>query len=73
MGLKDALKKGIDNVSDTIDEASHRGAARTEHATRDLAGDEMTVGEKAKSMVNEAGHTVAAEIDHTKRDVRNNT
>ena len=80
MGLKDEFNKVVDNVKDTVEnvkdaasEAKHRAAAEAEQEKRDVAGDEMTTGEKASSMVNQAKNTVQGHIDATKRDVRSNT
>jgi flagellar hook-basal body complex protein FliE len=72
MGIKDELHKTIDNVSDTINQAGHETNAAAERATREAAGDTMTTGEKAKSILNEGKEKVLAEVDRTKRDVRNN-
>jgi hypothetical protein len=71
MGLKDEFIKVVDNVRDAASEAGHRSAAEGEQAKRDVAGDQMTVGENAESMVNQAKHSVAAEVDGAKRDIRN--
>jgi hypothetical protein len=73
MSLKDELKKTIDNVGDALNEAGHRVSAGTERATREAAGDEMTPGEKAKSVVNEGKENVLAGVDKAKQDLRNNT
>jgi hypothetical protein len=78
MSLKDALEKGIDavkkgaeNVKDTVSELGHRGAAEGEQTKRDVAGDEMTLGEKAGSVINQGTETIKGDIDAGKRDVRN--
>ncbi len=68
----DAIKKGAENVKDTIDEKVHHTAAEGEHAKRDLAGDEMTLGEKAGSVFNEGKENTLAGVDAAKRDVRSN-
>jgi hypothetical protein len=73
MGIKDELKKTIDNVSDTFSEAGHRANADAEHANRDVAGDVMTPGEKVGSMANEGKESVLADVDRVKRDFRNDT
>jgi hypothetical protein len=77
MGLKEELDKGLDaakkaaaNLKDAIGEAGHRGAAEGEATKRDLAGDEMTPGEKLGSALNQAKETTLADVDHLKRDVR---
>ncbi len=66
----DAVKKAAANVKDAVDEAAHRGAAEGEAARRDLAGDEMTPGEKLGSALNQAKETTLADVDRLKRDVR---
>jgi len=80
MSLKDSLDKGLDaikrgaeNTKDAISEATHRGAAEAEQSKRDIAGDDMTLGENAKSVLHQGSETAKAEIDAAKRDVRNNT
>jgi hypothetical protein len=72
MGLKDELKKTIDNVSDAVSEAGHRGNAAGERAQREVAGDTMTPAEKVGSVLNEGKENVLAETDRAKRDVREN-
>jgi hypothetical protein len=73
MDLKETAKKVIDDVDDAVHEAGHRGAAEAERAKRETAGDNMTLGEKTKSVANEGSHRVQAEVDRVKRDVRDNT
>jgi len=70
MGLRDDVKRGVDNTADAVDEAKHRAAAEAEKLRRETAGDVMTPGEKAKSAIDEAGHRVAAGVDHLKQDIR---
>ena len=67
----DAVKKGAENVKDTVSELGHRGAAEGEQTKRDVAGDEMTLGEKAGSVINQGTETIKGDIDAGKRDVRN--
>ncbi len=71
MGLKDELNKVVDNVKDAASEAGHKSAAEGEQAKRDVAGDDMTAGEKAGSMFNQAKNSVQADADSTKQDIRN--
>jgi len=71
MGLKDEFKNVVDNVKDAVSEAGHRSEAEGEQTKRDVAGDTMTTGEKAGSMLNQAKNNVQAEADSTKRDIRN--
>lgn len=70
--MADTVKDTVDNVRDGVNEAGHRTQADAEQQKRNLAGDEMTTGEKAKSMFNQGKNEVQAEYDKTKRDVRNN-
>ncbi|MBV9403250.1 MAG: hypothetical protein JO018_05930 [Candidatus Eremiobacteraeota bacterium] len=69
----DAVEDTVKNVRDTVNEASHRTEARTEEEKRRLAGDAMTPGEKAESVVNEGKNRVQAEWDKTKREAREET
>ncbi|MBD5633160.1 MAG: hypothetical protein IAI49_01675 [Candidatus Eremiobacteraeota bacterium] len=71
MGLKDELVKGLDNVKDAFSEAGHRSAAEGEQAKRDVAGDQMTVGENVGSIANQAKNTIAADVDSAKQELRN--
>ncbi len=71
MGLKNELNKVVDNVKDAASEAGHKSAAEGEQAKRDVAGDDMTAGEKAGSMFNQAKNSVQADADSTKQDIRN--
>jgi F0F1-type ATP synthase membrane subunit b/b' len=73
MGIKDELHKVIDNAADALSEAGHKVNASTEQAKRDAAGDEMSTGEKAKSVLNQGKENVLAEVDRAKQDVRNKT
>lgn len=80
MGIKDEFEKAVDkakdavaNVKDAAHEATHRSVAEAEQTKRDVAGDQMTVGENAESMLNQAKNSVQAEIDAAKRDVRTHT
>jgi hypothetical protein len=80
MGIKDEFDKVVDkakdaiaNVQDAANEAAHRSAADAEQTKRDVAGDQMTVGENAGSMLNQAKNSAEADIDAAKRAVRNNT
>ncbi len=80
MGLKDALnnmgdsiKGAVDNAKDATSEAGHKSAAETEQTKRDVAGDQMTTGDKAGSMFNQAKNSIQADTAGAKQDVRNNT
>lgn len=73
MGIKDELKKTIDNVADTFSEAGHRTNAEAERTDREIAGDTLTPGEKLGSVANEGKEGVLADIDKAKRDFRNET
>jgi hypothetical protein len=80
MGLKDQFdkvvdktKETLDNVKDAVSEGSHRGEAKAEQTKRDVEGDQMSVTEKAGSMLNQAKNTVQANVDEAKQDIRKNT
>ncbi len=73
MGLKDAFDKFGKDVKDTANEAGHRSAAEGEQAKRDVAGDEMTPGDKAGSMVNQATESLKGDVSATKREARDST
>ncbi len=73
MGLLDEVGKVVENVKDAISEAGHRSAAEAEQTKRDVAGDQMTTGEKIGSVVNQAKHSTQAEVDRAKQDLRSNT
>ncbi|GAC1659087.1 MAG: hypothetical protein NVS4B13_03110 [Candidatus Elarobacter sp.] len=68
----DAAKKGVENVKDSVSELGHRTAAEGEQTKRDVAGDEMTLGEKAGSVIHQGTETIKGDLDAGKRDVRNN-
>lgn len=69
--MADTVKDTVDNVRDSLNEAGHRTQAEAEEQKRNVAGDEMTAGEKAQSMFNQGKNDVQAEYDKTKRDLRN--
>jgi hypothetical protein len=80
MAIKDAFDNLLDIARDTVanvmvatNEATHRTAAEAEQTKRDVAGDQMTVGQNGGSMLDQAKNYVRADIDAAKRDVRNNT
>lgn len=73
MGIKDELKKTIDNVSDAFSEAGHRTNAEAEHTNREVAGDALTPGEKIGSVATEGKESVLADVDRAKRDIRSDT
>ena len=81
MGLKDDIANAASSIKhaaehagkdlhDAVKEEWHKGEADAEHAKRDAAGDAMTPGEYAGSMLNEAGSNAQAGIDRAKRDLR---
>ncbi len=70
MGLKDALENAGKDIKDSVNEAGHRSAAEGEQAKRDVAGDQMTAGEKAGSMLNQATESVKGDISAGKREAR---
>jgi hypothetical protein len=67
----DAIKKTVDNTTDTIHEGQHRSAADAERARRKVFGDELNPGEKVASVTNETVRRAQAEIDAAKRKARN--
>jgi polyhydroxyalkanoate synthesis regulator phasin len=71
--MGDDVKKVVDDIKDAGREAKHRTEAGLEHAKRDIAGDEMTAGEKIKSVVHEDVENTKADVDHAKRAVRDKT
>jgi hypothetical protein len=71
--MGDDVKKIVDDTKDALHEIKHRSEAGIERATRDIAGDEMTTGEKVKSFVNEDVENTKADIDKTKRVIRDKT
>jgi hypothetical protein len=73
MDIKKSVKDSIDNTRDAAKEAMHRSTADAEHARRDLGGDEMTAGEKVKSVGNEVKNRTQADLDKVKREVRSHT
>ncbi|MBC5806453.1 MAG: hypothetical protein DLM53_11640 [Candidatus Eremiobacter antarcticus] len=70
MDIKKEFDKTVDDVKDTMDEAKHRSKAEAEQTKRDVAGQDMTATEKAKSAAKEGANRVEADWDKTKRDVR---
>ncbi len=77
MGLRDALnnmgdsiKGAVDNAKDAASETGHKGAAEAEQQKRDVAGNQMTTGEKAGSVLNQAKHSTLGEVDGAKQEVR---
>jgi len=47
--------------------------AASEKATRKVAGDEMTLSEKGRSIVNQSKDEIQADVDKAKRTIRENT
>ncbi len=70
MGLKDEFSKAVENVKDAVSETGHRSSAEAEQTKRDVAGDDMTLGDKAGSMVNQAKNSTQADMDSAKRETR---
>lgn len=71
--MGDDLKKAVDDTKDALHEVKHRSEAGFEHAKRDIAGDEMTTGEKVKSFVKEDLENTKADVDKAKRVIRDKT
>jgi hypothetical protein len=70
MSLKEGLEKTGRDVKDSAKEVKHRLIAEGERTKRDVLGDDMPLGEKAKSAVNELKNRGAAAIDKSKRELR---
>jgi hypothetical protein len=51
MGLKDDIVKGVEDIKDSVAELGHRANANAEQTKRDVAGDQMTPGEKVGSTI----------------------
>jgi phage-related protein len=66
----DKVKETVDNVKDAASESTHRAAANADQQKRDVAGDAMTVSEKAGSVIDQVKNTVQGDIDAAKRDSR---
>jgi hypothetical protein len=73
MGIKEELKKTVDNVKDAFNEAGHKANADAEQTERDLAGDALTPGEQVRSVANQAKEETLAGVDRAKQTIRNNT
>jgi len=67
------IKDRIEDAKDTAREVQHRSTADAEKMRREVAGDEMTAGEKLESTANEAKNRTQAEIDKAKRNLREKT
>ena len=81
MGMKENLDQAAQNVRnaveharkdvvDAVNEAKHRSEAAAERSKRDVAGDEMSPGEYAESVITETVRGTQADIDRAKRDLR---
>jgi len=73
MGIKESGKKVVESIHDRIDEIAHRTMAAGEKATRELAGDQLTPSEQAKSIVNQAKNEIQADVAEAKRTIREKT
>jgi hypothetical protein len=71
--IQKTIHNAVSNVKDATSETLHRGAAESEKARREVAGDTMTTKEKAGSMAEEAKDRIEGGIDHAKQAVRKNT
>jgi hypothetical protein len=81
MGLKENIQTTADNVKhgfkhaaadvkDAANEVKHRSEADAEKTKRDVAGDQLTPGEYAGSVVKESVSRTKAGVDQAKRNVR---
>ena len=66
-------EKAAKDLKDVSREIQHRTKANIEHARRDIAGKEMTTGEKVKSYLHEDAERTKADVDRAKRKVRDAT
>jgi len=64
------VKDAAENVKDASSEAIHKASADAESAKRADLGDDMTVGQKAGSVLSEASDRTKAAIDRTKIELR---
>jgi hypothetical protein len=58
------------DTKDAADELKHRAQAAGEHVKREVAGNDMPLGDRIASHVKETVHKTQADIDAAKRDVR---
>jgi hypothetical protein len=73
MDIKKSVKDTTDNTRDAAREAIHRSTADMARDHREMNGDEMTAGEKVKSVGIEVKNRTQAELDKLKREVRSHT
>ena len=66
-------KKIAANVKDAASEAGHRFRADAERGKRDVGGNQMTAGQKVKSVAKEGSERTKAGLDKAKRGLRNRT
>ncbi len=71
MGLKDTIINAVDTITDKVNELGHNASAEAESAKREVAGDAMTPGEQAGSVLNEGKERLLGGIDGAKADIRN--
>jgi hypothetical protein len=67
--LADAGGKLGEKVKDGVTEAAHRVAAESERKKRELLGDHLTPGEKAKSVAEEAKQGAQASVSGAKKQL----
>lgn len=67
---KEKLNTLKHDTKDAVDEVKHRTQAAGEHLKRDIAGNDMPLGDRIVSNVKETLHKTTADIDAAKRDVR---
>jgi hypothetical protein len=67
--VADAVKHGVEDVKERVSEAGHHTAAEGEQVKRDVAGDTLTPGETASSVLNQGKENLAAGVDSVKRDL----
>jgi hypothetical protein len=66
------VQDAVDNAKSVASEAGHRADAGAEQEKREVAGDGMALGDKARSLLNQAKDTAQANLDAMKRDGHKN-
>jgi vacuolar-type H+-ATPase subunit E/Vma4 len=63
------VRDKVDEVKSETSEAAHRAEASAEREKRELAGDDLTAGEKAVSLIRQAKDTAQANVLKFKREL----
>ncbi len=64
------VRDQVDHVKSVTSEAAHRADADAEGQKRRLAGDDLTAGEKALSLLRQVKDTAQANVLRLERDAR---